>query len=273
LTKLAIYEGDCLDVLAQLPARSVDCVVCSPPYNLKINYTTYSDNMTDAAYCDFMYRVGAALHRVLKPDGSWFLNIAGTPSKPALPFRVLNILAGNLYRHQNTIHWIKSISIGSHSHGHFKPVNSERFLHSAHEYIFHLTKTGKVALRRLAIGVPYQDISNATRWSHGHTRRCRGNTWFIPYPTVQRKSDKHNHPTIFPNKLPRWCIRLHGRRNAVVLDPFMGSGTTLIAARRERVKLAIGIEIDKNYVATAVSRIQQSGGKVDVRKVVSRTRK
>jgi site-specific DNA-methyltransferase (adenine-specific) len=112
-----------------------------------------------------------------------------------------------------------------------------------------------VVLDRLAIGVPYKDKSNIARRGHPRDLRCRGNTWFIPYETVQSKEEKFHHPGTFPVDLPRWCIRLHGRRPAVVLDPFMGTGTTLVAADREGVR-GIGIEIDPAYVAIARERLE-----------------
>ncbi len=60
-----------------------------------------------------------------------------------------------------------------------------------------------------------------------------GSTWHIPYDTVQSKAEKFHHPSTFPLELSRWCIRLHGVRHPVVLDPFMGTGTTLLAAAME----------------------------------------
>ena len=110
-------------------------------------------------------------------------------------------------------------------------------------------------LDRLAIGVPYKDKSNIARRGHSRDLRCRGNTWFIPYETVQNRAAKFNHPGTFPVDLPRWCIRLHGKHPAVVLDPFMGTGTTLVAADREAAR-GIGIDIDPSYVAIARERLE-----------------
>ena len=84
--------------------------------------------------------------------------------------------------------------------------------------------------------------------------RCRGNTWFIPYDTVQTKAAKFHHPSTFPVALPRWCIRLHGRKDPVVLDPFMGTGTTIVAAELE-AGFGIGIDLDASYVAVAQERL------------------
>ena len=250
---IRILQGDCLALLAGLPAGSVDVVVTSPPYNLDLRYATYSDSRAEAEYLDWMMQVAAALARVMKPESSFFLNISGSPSRPWLPFELVVRLRA-LFVLQNHITWIKSIATPGDSVGHFKPVAGQRFLHHAHEHIFHLTLTGNVKLDRLSIGVPYKDKSNIARRGHAQDRRCRGNTWFIPYETVQSKAAKWHHPGTFPLDLPRWCIRLHGVQGAMVLDPFMGTGTTLVAARLEGAA-GIGMELDPAYVAIARERL------------------
>jgi site-specific DNA-methyltransferase (adenine-specific) len=249
-----LYCGDCLEVLAGLEEASVDVVVTSPPYNLDLRYASYQDRRAEDNYLTWMVAVATALRRVMKPDASFFLNISGSPNRPWLPFELI-VRLRPIFALQNHITWIKSIAIGGDSVGHFKPVAGTRFLHHAHEHIFHLTRDGNVPLDRMAIGVPYKDKSNIARRGHPRDLRCRGNTWFIPYETVQSRAAKFNHPGTFPVDLPRWCIRLHGNREAVVLDPFMGTGTTLVAARREAVR-SIGIDIDPAYVAIARERLE-----------------
>ena len=187
----------------------------------------------------------------MKADASFFLNISGSSSAPWLPFELI-VRLRPLFVLQNHITWIKSIATKGDAVGHFKPVGGQRFLHHNHEHIFHLTLSGDVKLDRLAIGVPFKDKSNIARRGHAKDLRCRGNTWFIPYDTVQSKAAKFHHPSTFPVALPRWCIRLHGRSNAVVLDPFMGTGTTLVAAELEGAS-GIGIDLDP-----AMSRLRQA---------------
>jgi site-specific DNA-methyltransferase (adenine-specific) len=184
---------------------------------------------------------------------------------------------------QNTIHWIKSIAIeepcsrrpvgnarASHreaateirSFGHFKPINSKRFLNDCHEYVFHFTKSGRVEVNRLALGVPYQDKSNVSRWSHsrGKDLRCRGNTWFVPYETIQSREKERPHPATFPVQLVEWCIQLHGGLSVQMLDPFLGIGNSAVAAQRCGVKEFIGFEIDETYLAEAKRRIASDRG-------------
>jgi site-specific DNA-methyltransferase (adenine-specific) len=168
---------------------------------------------------------------------------------------------------QNTIHWIKSITIEDRdaairSHGHFKPISSKRFLNDCHEYVFHFTKSGGIQLDRLALGVPYQDKSNIARWRHtrGSDLRCRGNTWFIPYETIQSRQKERPHPATFPVQLAEWCIKLHGPAGAgpveTMLDPFLGIGNSAVAAQRCGVKKFIGFEIDETYLAEAKRRLE-----------------
>jgi DNA methylase len=105
--------------------------------------------------------------------------------------------------------------------------------------------------------MPFQDKSNIARRGHERDLRCRGNTWFIPYSTVKSKAQKFNHPGTFPVELPLWCIYLHGGSSPTVLDPFAGTGTTLVAARLAGVQ-GIGIDIDPAYIETAKLRVKQA---------------
>jgi site-specific DNA-methyltransferase (adenine-specific) len=249
--------GDCLAVLPTIDTGSVDVVVTSPPYNLGLTYRGYEDRRTENDYLDWLTRVSTAIRRVMKADASFFLNISGSSSAPWLPFELI-VRLRPLFVLQNHITWIKSIATRSDAVGHFKPVAGQRFLHHNHEHIFHLTLSGDVKLDRLAIGVPFKDKSNIARRGHARDLRCRGNTWFIPYDTVQSKAAKFHHPSTFPVALPRWCIRLHGRDDASVLDPFMGTGTTLVAAELEGAS-GIGIEMDADYVDIARRRLAEAG--------------
>ncbi len=249
-----LWQGDCLHILPQLAPASVDVIVTSPPYNLNLAYSAYADTKPEEDYLVWLTNVADALRRVMRPDASFFLNIAGSNSRPWLPFELI-VRLRPLFVLQNHITWIKSVSVGQDSVGHHKPLGGRRFLNHNHEHIFHLTLSGDVQLDRLAVGVPFKDKSNIARRGHARDARCRGNTWFIPYRTVQTRSAKYNHPGTFPVDLPRWCIRLHGRSGAVVLDPFAGTGTTLVAAAQEGA-WGVGIEIDPAYVTVACSRLR-----------------
>jgi site-specific DNA-methyltransferase (adenine-specific) len=252
---IELYLMDCLDGMAALDEGSVTVVVTSPPYNIGVNYRTYEDSKSQDEYLKWIRNLGSAIHRVLEPEGSFFLNVGSRPTDPWLAWDVASQLRGTFVL-QNAIQWVKSIAIGKESAGHYKPITSPRFLHDCHEYIFHFTKTGTVQLDRLAIGVPYQDKSNIGRWRIAQRDlRCRGNTWFIPYRTIRDRNSQRPHPSTFPAELPDMCIRLHGlpkiRR---VLDPFIGLGSTAVAAQRLDVA-CIGFDIDRYYLDVAKSQL------------------
>ena len=265
MTRFELRHEDCIGGMSRLGDESVDVVVTSPPYNLGIAYGKYSDRQDRQSYLRWCHEWAEQVRRILKPTGSFFLNIGAAPSNPMLPHEMV-IELRNLFVLQNTIHWVKSIAIEDRkgdlqSHGHFKPISSKRFINDCHEYVFHFTKTGCVELDRLAIGVPYQDKSNIARWSHtrGSDLRCRGNTWFIPYQTIQSRAKERPHPATFPVQLAELCIKLHGPAGAgriqTMLDPFLGIGNSAVAAQRCSVKRFIGFEIDESYLTEAKRRL------------------
>jgi site-specific DNA-methyltransferase (adenine-specific) len=256
-----LIRGDCLSVMRDLSAESVDVVVTSPPYNLGIDYSTYRDTAPREEYLRWTVQWCREVKRLLKDDGSFFLNIGAAPSNPMLPHEVV-IALRELFVLQNTFHWIKSITVDTRggeeiSVGHFKPVNSKRFVTDCHEYLFHLTKRGDVPLDRLAGGVTYADKTNIARWGHtkGRDKRCRGNAWFVPYETIKSRAQQRPHPATFPIALAERCIRLHGRcEDLTVLDPFLGIGNAAVAARRCCVAAFVGVELDEEYLAVARER-------------------
>jgi site-specific DNA-methyltransferase (adenine-specific) len=258
VTKFDLHLQDCVAGMANLPREHVDLVVTSPPYNLGIRYGKFSDRQDRQSYLAWCGEWAAQIRRVLKPSGSFFLNIGAAPSNPMLPHEIVFALRA-LFVLQNTIHWIKSIAIEDRTHGHFKPISSPRFLNDCHEYIFHFAIDGKIDIDRLALGVPYSDKSNIARWKHtaGADLRCRGNTWFVPYETIQRRAKERPHPATFPVDLVVNCIKLHGATKVkTMLDPFLGIGNSAVAAQKCGVRKFIGFEIDENYFAEAKRRLE-----------------
>jgi site-specific DNA-methyltransferase (adenine-specific) len=264
------FLTDCQDMMAGVPAASVDVIVTSPPYNMGIRYNTYQDTLAQDEYLRWTSEWIGAAARVLRPDGSLFLNVGTRPSDPWTALDVAQAARPHL-RLQNIIHWVKSVAIDQSSAGaaagltrdlavgHYKPINSARYLNDCHEFVFHFTPGGATQLDRLALGVPYQDQSNIARWRAGAEGvRCRGNTWFIPYETIQRRDRDRPHPATFPAKLPEQCIRLHGlSRVSVVMDPFTGLGSTAVACARLGVRF-IGSDIDRLYLEEAAERMEAS---------------
>lgn len=266
--ELRFFLGDALEHLAAMAPASVAVVVTSPPYNLGIRYRTFDDGQPREAYLAWTSDWIRAAAAALAPEGSLFLNVGGKPTDPWTALDVAQQARPHLQL-QNIVHWVKSIAIDRDltgagagldrdlAVGHYKPINSPRFLNDCHEFLFHFTPGGTTPLDRRAIGVPYQDRSNIARWSAAAGGvRCRGNTWFIPYETIQSRDRERPHPATFPTRLPEQCLRLHGLgRLGLVMDPFLGLGSSAVAAARVGAAF-VGVEMDEAYLREAVERTE-----------------
>jgi len=266
---LTFYHGDCVEILGAVVPGSVSAIVTSPPYNLGISYRSYDDSLPRARYLEWTGTWVEAAARTLAPDGSLFLNVGAKPTDPWTAMEVAQAARPHLHL-QNTLHWIKSIAIDREAAGnavgldrdlavgHYKPINSDRFVNDCHEFVFHFTPEGRTPLDRRAIGVAYQDKSNIGRWNTGgEDKRCRGNTWFIPYETIQSRDKDRPHPATFPPRLATYCLRLHGTsRLRLVMDPFLGLGSAAVACAELGVDF-VGVELDEHYLAEAVDRVRR----------------
>jgi site-specific DNA-methyltransferase (adenine-specific) len=267
---LRFYLGDCLDLMRGFEPAAVSAIVTSPPYNLGIRYRSYRDALPRARYLEWTDAWIKAAARTLAPYGSLFLNVGAKPTDPWTAMDVAQTARAHLTL-QNTIHWIKSIAIDKDAAGasarldrdlavgHYKPINSDRFVNDCHEFVFQFTPGGRTPLDRRAVGVAYQDESNIARWAAGRAnRRCRGNTWFIPYETIQSRDKDRPHPATFPPRLATYCLKLHGLgRLRLVMDPFLGLGSAAVACAELGLNF-VGIEIDEHYLAEAIERTRKA---------------
>ena len=219
-----IHLGDCLPIMRRFPAGMFRVIVTSPPYNnnlfrperrnLITGYDNYNDNMPQAEYIAWQRDCLAEMLRLLRPDGAIFYNHK---------WRIKN---GLLDDHKNItdgfpvrqiIIWAKPGS----------PVSTQSFFLPDYEVIY-LIANQNFRLTKRAPGY--------------------GCIWRFPYPPVF----KVDHPAIFPLALPARCIEAVG--GGPVLDPFMGSGTTAVAAERLGVEWC-GIEQSEKYIKIARSRV------------------
>jgi len=276
-TTLKAYVGRIEDGCKRVKDESVDVAVFSPPYFERDGYTM-----------PLMREIGRLLGRVLKPGARAFMNFGQIKEDLERPMKAHRLLLHSSseddHDHElvagQQIIWVKSIAMGGwsetcdscntdvtvplHCRGHVQPINSDRLLNYSWEYVFTYTKgLSKDAppLDRLAIGVPYADKSNLTRGTRGKNGdlRCAGDIWFIPYKTTGSKSKKR-HQHSYPLELARRCIRLSGvPQGSLVFDPFMGGGTTAIAARLCGMN-AVSYDCDKASLATAIKLWKEHSG-------------
>jgi site-specific DNA-methyltransferase (adenine-specific) len=296
-----IHLSDCVKGMSALPKGSVDVVVTSPPYNLGIKYSTYKDNKPRQDYLAWMNEVFVAVKHCLKDDGHFFLNMGYSNIDPWVGMDVAQVARNNFVL-QNHINWVKSIHVNDKTSGHFKPINSQRYMCPTWEHLFHFTKDGNVNIDRLSVGVEYEyyeanirskkatklrKLIKESNWVLSLTEtiideqnvskiknelkleeenlakkdkpnlRDKGNCWYIPYETINSKELKGKHPAIFPVKLVEECIKVSGIKSGIVLDPFMGTGTTAIAALNQGCEY-LGFDVDNDYIAFANRRINDN---------------
>ena len=215
-----------------------------------------------ADYLAWTSRWVEAAARVLDPLGSLFLNVGGKPTDPWTALDVAQAVRPHLHL-QNTLHWVKSIAIDQDAAGgasgltqalavgHYKPINSPRFVNDCHEFIFHFTPTGRTPLDRLAVGVPYQDESNIARWRGAGTADCaaegiRGSSLTRRFRIARRTGRTRPHFRRGCPSTASGCTGLYRITEAV--DPFLGLGNTAVACARLELSF-VGIEMDRRLSA------------------------
>lgn len=225
------YIGDAIKTMSEMDNDSYGAVVTSPPYNIGIDYGDFKDKLDSKEYHEF---TKSWVEQALRVAPVAVINF-GAPTSSAINLAKFMIAVSEVGVIQSHIAWIKSVSTEGWSYGHFKPVNSKRYLTNIHESVFIISREGDFELDRLAVGVPFKDKSNIKRFKSNQSDvRCRGNVWYVPYET---RTVKQNHPASYPLELAKMMIGITGIKGKI-LDPFIGSGTTELAAKE------LGLECD-----------------------------
>ncbi len=229
--------GDCLTEMRKIESNSINTIVTSPPYNKKglsggkvspgnqvwkkfnIDYSTYDDNLKEEDYQNWMVEVLNEMMRIIKPDGSIFFNHKPRrhDNKVYLPTDFIS--KSNLLLYQLII-WNRLSS----------PNIRKDVLLPCTEHIYWLTK------------------SKPKTFKSRLDKDFQSEVWTI-------NPDKGSkHPAPFPEKLVENCVLLSSEIGDVVLDPFLGSGTTALVCKKNGRDF-IGIELDKSYLELSKKRI------------------
>jgi site-specific DNA-methyltransferase (adenine-specific) len=228
--------------MSELPDQSVHLMVTSPPYNVGKDY---DENFTLPEYLAFLNRVWQEVHRVLVPGGRACINVANLGRKPYIPlhaFIISDMLSlGFLMRGE--IIWNKAASASpSTAWGSWKsPANPT--LRDVHEYILVFSK-GTFSRKN-----PHQRESTISKEEFLEFTKS---VWTFPAEPAR----KVGHPAPFPLDLPYRLLQLYTFAGEVVLDPFMGSGSTALAALQAG-RHYVGYEISQEYLKLAETRLQR----------------
>jgi site-specific DNA-methyltransferase (adenine-specific) len=249
LCERKFYEGNGIkiindDVLTtpEVPTNSVDLIVTSPPYNVDIKYNSHNDNLTYSEYLEFSAKWMKRCFEWLKDDGRFCLNIPLDKNKggqQSVGADLTTIAKKIGFKYHSTIIWNEGNISRRTAWGSWLSASAPYVIAPVELIVVFYKKRWKKTS-----GSKKSDINKDEfmEWTNG--------LW-----TFQGESKKKvGHPAPFPIELPKRCIKLFSFVDDVVLDPFMGSGTTLIAAYQNSRK-GIGIDIDKTYCQLALKRL------------------
>ena len=255
--KTNLYLGDCRKELKKIPDNSVDLIITSPPYADQ-RKSTYGGIKVDE-YVKWFLPISEELLRVLKPTGTFILNIKEKVVDGERSTYVMELILE--MRKQG---WLWTEEFIWHKKNCFPGKWSNRF-RDAWERLLQFNKEKKFNMYQDAVKIPIGDWAKGRLKNLSETDKIRDNAkngsgfgknvsnWVgkeTVYPTnvvhLATECNNKNHSAAFPRELPEWFIKLFTQENDTVLDPFMGSGTTIEVANQMR-RNAIGIEIIPEY--------------------------
>ena len=227
--------------MSDLPDACLHLMVTSPPYNAR---KEYDEDLTLEEYLGLLENVFSETYRVLVPGGRACINVANLGRKPYIPLNAfISLMMAEIgFLMRGEIIWDKGSSAGSSTAWGSWLSASNPTLRDVHEYILVFSK-GQFKRQKNggASTIARDDFLELTK-----------SVWQFPTESATRVG----HPAPFPVELPRRLIELYTFEGDVVLDPFMGSGTTALAAR-EAGRHYVGYEVDESYAQLALQRLQE----------------
>lgn len=253
--------------MKKFPGNSVDVVVTSPPYaeQRKRSYGGVPAN----EYVSWFLPIADELFRILKPTGTFILNIKENVTRGERNTYVLELILGLRERG-----WLWTEEFIWHKKNSFPGKWPNRFRDSW-ERLLQFNKSRKFVMYQEAVMVPMGDWAKSRLNKLSKTDLIRDESkvgsgfgknianWVgreLVYPTnvlhLATECSNRSHSAVFPRALPEWFIKLFSQEGDLVLDPFMGSGTTLLAAKELNRKY-LGIEINPDYCKDAAKYLEK----------------
>jgi len=234
-----LIQGDCLEALSKIDDNSINLVVTSPPYNVGVDYGVYKDNLDWDEYYKWCERWMREIYRVLKPDGRACLDhyisfgSSKARSSPALDLHCLSKKIG--FKHHALVIWEERTRSKYTAWGSWLSASAP-CINSPYEAILILYKDQWKRINKGKSTIAKEEFLEGV-----------SGIWRLGTDKIRLT------PATFPESLPRRCINLFTFEGDVVLDPFMGSGTTMKAAQ-DLKRSCIGIEINPDYCETIKKR-------------------
>ncbi len=238
---IKIYNDNFLTIEC-IDESSIDLIVTSPPYNVDIGYNSYNDKIPYYGYLKFTKEWLKKAYRLLKDDGRFCLNIPLDKNKGGQQSVYADIvtIAKNVgFKYHSTVVWNEQNISRRTAWGSWLSASAPYVIAPVEMIVVLYKKKWK---KRSGTGESDIKKEEFLEWTNG--------VW-----TFMGESKKRiGHPAPFPVELPKRCIKLFTFVGDTVLDPFLGSGSTLVAAALANRK-GIGVEIDKNYCDISKQRL------------------
>jgi site-specific DNA-methyltransferase (adenine-specific) len=227
--------------MVEIPDNSIHLMITSPPYNVTKDY---DQNLTLNNYLQLLKSVMKETYRVLVDGGRACINVANLGRKPYLPLSdyIGTIMSDIGFNYRGQIIWDKAASAGGSCAWGSWMSASNPILRDVHEYILVFSK-GNLKRKKGIDTIKRDDFLEWTK-----------SIWKMNTESATRVK----HPAPFPIELPHRLINLYSFEDDIVLDPFMGSGTTAIAAIKNKRRY-IGYDISEDYIRIANERISRIG--------------
>jgi site-specific DNA-methyltransferase (adenine-specific) len=240
---IKLFNNDFLKVDLSDYEGKVDLLITSPPYNLSIEYGKHNDSLDYEDYLSFTESWLKKAYKLMADDGRICINIPLDKNKNGLKpvyADFVEIAKGVGFKYQSTIVWNEQNISRRTAWGSWLSASAPYVIAPVEMIVLLYKKQWKKRKK----GKSTIEREEFIEWTNG--------VWTFPGESKKRIG----HPAPFPLELPKRCIKLFSYEGDLILDPFAGSGTTLIAALEEKRK-AIGVEIDKNYISLSIKRLKK----------------